>query len=139
METDQTQRLVKWQPVDGLEARIPSFGDIDICSPYSQKLVVTLPFEEGQLRIEFKHARAFMTSWDGDPNPFLTFEESVSRPNDLLMVEGSRWLASCFNLDLESSLTVSKEAWEHFCIISGERSLHIAARNNVQSTWTERR
>lgn len=139
MKTEQTQRLVKWQPLDGLHAKIPPFGDIDICSPHSQSLVVTLPFEERELRIEFKHARAFMTSWDGDPNPFLTFEEAVSRPGDLLMVEGSRWLASCFSVDIESSLATSEEAWEHFCILSEERSLHIAARNIVEATWTERR
>jgi hypothetical protein len=135
MQQEDTQRLVAWEPT-ALDGRTPSFGDIAICSSQSQRLSVTLPFEEGHLRIEFKDARAFMTSWDGDRNPFLTFEEAASRPSDLLKVEGSRWLASCFCLDIESSLRSSEAPWEHFCILSGERSLHVAARNDIEAVWT---
>jgi hypothetical protein len=134
MHSENTQRLVAWEPTD-FNGRTPSFGDIVICSPQSQQLSVTLPFEEGDLRIEFKNARAFMSSWDGDPNPFLTIEEAASRPSDLLKVENSRWLASCFSLDVESSLQASDAPWTHFWIVSGERSLHVAARDEVQLIW----
>lgn len=134
MLSENTQRLIAWEPI-ALDGRTPSFGDIVICSPRSQQLSVTLPFEEGDLRIDFKDARAFMTSWDGDPNLFLTFEEAASRPSDLLRIEQSRWLASCFYLDIESSHRASEAPWMHFCILSGERSLHIAARDEIEAIW----
>jgi hypothetical protein len=136
MEPENTQRLVAWKPVADLDAKTPSFGDMAVCSPQNERVVVTLLFEGSDLRIEFKDARAFMTSWDGDPNPFLAFEEAKSRPSDLLKVEGSRWLASCFYLDIESSLRSSEAPWEHFCILSGERSRHVAARNDIEVVWT---
>lgn len=136
MHSEYTQRLVAWEPID-FGSRTPSFGDFVICSPQSQRISVTLPFEKGDLLIRFKVARAFMTSWDGDPNPFLTFDEAASRPSDLLRVEGSRWLASCFYLDIESSLRHSEAPWMHFCILSGERSLHIAARDEIEAVWNE--
>ncbi len=130
------QRLVGWTPLPELQGKTPSFGDIGIHSARHQTLTVTLPYKESDLRIEFKDTRAFMTSWDGDPNPFLTFEEAASRPSDLLKVEGSRWLSSdYFSLDVESSLQTSDKAWEHFCILSGERSLHVAARDDIQTFW----
>lgn len=136
MHSDNTQRLIAWKPTS-FEGRVPSFGNIVIHSKQSQQLTVTLPFDEGNLRIEFKDARAFMTSWDGDPNPFLTFDEAATRPADLLRIEESRWLASCFQLDIESSLQVKEAPWVHFCILSGERSLHVAARDEIEAAWTD--
>lgn len=136
MDAEHSQQLVEWTPCAGLKDKSPKFGDIAIYSPRSQRIVVTLPFEDGDLRIEFKDARALMTSWDGDPNPFLTFEEAKSRPSDLLKIEGSRWLASSFHSDVESSFRSSEAAWEHFCILSGERSLHVAARDDIEVSWT---
>lgn len=136
MESETKQRLVDWMPLAELEGKTPSFGDISIESPSHQRLSITLPYEEGTLRIDFKDARAFMTSWDGDQNPFLTVEEAASRPNEMFKVEGSRWLSSGhFSLDIESSHRISERPWEHFCILSGERSVHVAARDNVEALW----
>jgi hypothetical protein len=137
MQFENTQRLVAWEPTSFV-GRTPSFGDIVIHSEHIQQLCVTLPFEEGDLQLEFKDARAFMTSWDGDPNPFLTFDEAASRPGDLLRIEGSRWLASCFYLEIESSLQAKDDSWMHFCILSSERSLHVAARDDIEVIWSQR-
>jgi hypothetical protein len=137
MQPQNAQRLVAWEPAD-FDGKRPSFGDFVICSSQSHRLSVTLPFEEGDLRLVFKNARAFMTSWDGDPNPLLTFDEAASRPSDLLKVKKSRWLASFFYLDIESSLGTSESPWEHFCILSGERSLHVAARDDIEAAWIAR-
>lgn len=134
--TENMQRLVLWTPLDGLEGKTPSFGDFQIDSPSSEKLLIILPYQEGTLRIEFNDTRAFMTSWDGDPSPFLTLEEAISRPSDLCRAEGSRWLSSeHFSLDVDSSVRASNKAWEHFCIFSAERSLHVAARDDISALW----
>jgi hypothetical protein len=136
METGNKQRLLDWVPLTELEGKTPSFGDISIDSPSQQRLSLTLPYEEGTLRIEFKDVRAFMTTWDGDRNPFLTLEEAVSRPSDMCKVEASRWLSSgYFSRDIESSLRASEMPWEHFCILSGARSVHVAARDDVEASW----
>lgn len=136
METQNVQRLVGWMPLPELEGKMPPFGDIGIESPNHQRLLVTLPYDERALLIEFRDVRAFMTSWDGDPNPFVTFEEALSRPSYLCKVEGSRWLSSSyFYLDIESSTKTTEQPWEHFYILSGERSLHIAARDDVEAAW----
>jgi hypothetical protein len=136
METANMQRLVDWMPLPELKGKTSSFGDIVIESPCHQRLSVMLSYEDGSLRVEFKDARAFMTSWDGDPNPFLTFEEAASRPSDMCKVEASRWLSSgYFSLDIESSHRASDQPWEHFCILSGERSLHVAARDDIEALW----
>ena len=130
------QQLVPWSPFQDLGAGTPSFGDIEIESRACDTLVVTLPFEDGKLRLGFNDVRAFTTSWDGDPNPFITNEESAKRPSDLLKVEQSRWLASNhFNLDVESGTAVRAEPWRHFYIVAQERSLQIAARDDVEATW----
>ena len=136
MESENKQRLVDWMPLAELKGKAPSFGDISIESPSHQSLSIRLPYEEGTLRIEFKDARAFMTSWDGDQNPFLTVEEAVARQSDMCKVEGSRWLSSAhFSLEIESSLRASPRPWEHFCILSGERSVHVVARDDVEASW----
>ncbi|CAA9525466.1 MAG: hypothetical protein AVDCRST_MAG31-1890 [uncultured Sphingomonas sp.] len=115
--------------------KTPSFGNIEVDSRDYQTLCVALAYKEGKLRLQFNDVRAFMTSWDGDPNPFLTFEEASSRPSDLLKVERSRWLASeHFHLDIDSSDTSAKP-WEHFYLVASERSLHVAARDDVEATW----
>ncbi len=82
MHSELTQRLVAWEPIS-LVGRTPSFGDFVIHREHGEQLSVKLPFEEGDLHIEFKNARGFMTSWDGDPNPFFTFEEAAPRAPDL--------------------------------------------------------
>lgn len=117
------QRLAGWTPLPNLEGMTPSFGDITIHSPHHQNLKVTLPYEEGELRIEFMDAR--------------TFEDAASRPGELFKVEASRWLSSAyFSLDLESSLRLTSEKpGEHFCILSGERSLRVAARDDIEALW----
>lgn len=136
MRTDTRQRLVAWVPAPEVASKAPLFGDVSIVSPEHQKLSVTLPYEEGELHLHFKDVRAFMTCWDGDPNPFLTIAEATARPSNLFKVEGSRWLSSQhFSLDIESSTRVSDAPWEHFCILSGERSLHVAARSDLQANW----
>ena len=136
MKTQSTQRLIDWMPLPDLRLKTQSFGAIAIESPRQQELSVRLPYEEGVLRIEFKDARAFLTSWDGDPNPYLTFEEAAARPSDMFKVDASRWLSSdWFYLDCESSLQLSDKPWEHFCIISSERSLHVAARDEIDVQW----
>ncbi|KEO88641.1 hypothetical protein EH31_16935 [Erythrobacter longus] len=93
MEIQSEQRLIEWIPLEEASGNTPSFGDIAMQSGNYQALVVTLPYEEGSLTVEFKDVRAFMTSWDGDPNPVLTFEEAASRPADLIKIEASRWLS----------------------------------------------
>ena len=136
MNIKSKQRLVGWTPLTDLENKTPSFGDIAIHSSSYQSLSITLPYEEGELRIEFKDARFFMTSWDGDPNPILSLEEAASRPSDLLKIEASRWLSSAhFSLDIESSFQSSDKPWEHFCIVARERSLHVAARDDIEALW----
>lgn len=131
----QEQHLVEWTPHSALGGECRSFADIAIHSPEHQKLLVVLLCEEGELRIEFKDVRAFLTFWDGDPNPLLTFKETASRPANLFRIEGSCWLASdLFYLDCESSFSASEEEWRHFCIIANERSIHIAARDQVEAT-----
>lgn len=129
------QQLLSWVPCSA-EGRTPSFGDINIESASSQTLDVTLPFKEGKLIIRFNDVRAFATSWDGDPNPFLTNEEAMHRPSDLLRVERSRWLASeFFSLEVESGSRLPIGPWQHFCIIAQDRSVHIAARDDVVTNW----
>ena len=130
------QQLIEWNPLPELDQKASSFGDIAIVSPYHQRLSVVLEYGEGALHIEFNDVRAFMTSWDGDPDSFLTHEEAISRPSDLCKVEASRWLASGnLRLDVESSLRTSQRPWEHFYIVSGERSLHVAARDDIEASW----
>lgn len=136
MRTDAQQRLVDWVPAPDVTSKTPSFGDLSIISPEHQQLFVTLPYEEGKLHLHFKDVRAFVTSWDGDLNPFLTVAEATARLSNLFKGEGSRWLSSeHFSLDIESSIRASDAPWEHFCILSGERSLHVAARDDVDVTW----
>jgi len=136
MTAQKKQTLIPWTPMENDVGKTPSFGDIAIESAAHQKLVVTLPYEEGKLRLQFNDVRAFMTSWDGDPNPFLTFEEGGQRPSKLLKVQESRWLASQhFYLDIESSIQSSASPWEHFYILASERSIHIAARDDIESSW----
>lgn len=137
MAAEKKQTLIPWAPMEGISGRTPSFGDITMESAAYQTLVVILPYEEGKLRLRFNDVRAFMTSWDGDPNPFLTFEEARERPSELLKVEESRWLSSQhFYLDIESSIQRSESPWEHFYILASERSVHIAARDNIEASWT---
>lgn len=136
MEIKSEQQLVDWDPYPDISGKTPSFGDIAIRSTNSQTLIVTLPYEEGELRVEFKDVRAFLTTWDGDPDPFLTFEETALRPSDLFKVQASRWLSSDnFYLDSESSLQSSGKPWQHYCILSGERALHVAARDLIVALW----
>jgi hypothetical protein len=136
MVGENEQRLVAWSIADAA-GQTPSFGDMEIESPSQQKLVVTLPYEGGKLRICFNDVRSFMTSWDGDPSPFLTRDEVLSRPSELLRVEGSRWLSSgSFYLDVESSILASTNRWQHFFVLCSERSLHVAARDDIETAWT---
>jgi hypothetical protein len=135
MAANTEQRLVAWNPSEEAARATPSFGDIEVESPNSRTVVLTLPYEEGKLRLLFKDVRAVMTSWDGDPNPFVTFKEAAARPSALMKVEGSRWLASGhFHLDIESSDT-SVSSWEHFYALASERSVHVAARDDLEATW----
>lgn len=136
METQSEQQLIEWVPLEEAIGKIPSFGDIAIQSSDYQTLIVTLPYEEGNLTVKFTDVRAFMTSWDGDPNPVLTFEEAALRPGDLFKIETSRWLSETyFFLDSESSIQSSEQPWQHFCFMSGERSLHVAARDFIEASW----
>ena len=131
------QKLVPWEPVLQISRKTLFVEDISICSPEHQKLSVNLRFQEGDLSLHFNDTRAFWTSWDGDPNPFMTFDESSQRPSWLVKVEESRWLASeYFSLDLESSCQVSETPWEHFYILANDRSIHIAARDDLEANWT---
>jgi hypothetical protein len=115
----------------------PSIGDIKIESPNQGTLIITLPFEEGKMLIHFKEVRAFLTRWDGDPDPYLTHDKIVERPGDLVKVEDSRWLTSeNFSLDIECSRGSTTMQWEHFIVVASDRSLHIAARDRVEAIWT---
>ena len=137
METESEQQLIEWVPLPEVSGNTPSFGDIAMQSSNHQTLIVTLPYEEGTLMIEFKDVRAFMTTWDGDPNSVLTFEEAALRPGDLFRIETSRWLSETyFFLDSESSIQTSEQPWQHFCSMSGQRSLHVAARDSIEASWT---
>lgn len=136
MTTEQMQTLVDWVPLAELDGKVSSFGDFAVDSPAHQRLSVTLPYEEGTLHLNFKDVRAFMTVWDGDPFPFIPFGESAARPSDLLKVVASRWISSgYFTLEAESSIRDSDAPWEHFWILSGARSLHVAARDDIEATW----
>ncbi len=135
MPIEEVQRLVRWLPSVEVAERTPSFGDIEIVSLDYCTLRLSLPYEEGKLLLQFNDARAFMTEWDGDPNPFLNFREAGNRTGDLFKVERSRWLASGhFNLGIEPSRT-SDQPWEHFLILASERSIHVAARENISIEW----
>ena len=124
------QRLLAWGPVPELKT-----GDFAMTSGSHGRLSVSLPLDEGSLTLDFHDVRAFFTKWDGDFCPFLTFEEAAGRPSDLFKVQPSRWLCSNeFYLESESSLHISDEPWEHFCVLANERSLHIAARDSVDVT-----
>lgn len=130
------QRLVAWSPREFAASETPYFGEIDLQSPDFQTVRLDLPCEEGKLRLLFKDVRALMTSWDGDPNPFVTFEEAAARPGPLAIVEESRWLASdSFALGVESSGVVSSKPWMHFYILADGRAVHIAARDDIEATW----
>tara|TARA_R110000824_G_scaffold33596_1_gene107628 strand:+ start:151 stop:615 length:465 start_codon:yes stop_codon:yes gene_type:complete len=138
MTTTKEQRLIAWTPIDSVSGKSPSFGEVSMESPDYQTLMVTLPYDEGKLRLQFNDVRAFMTSWDGDSNPYVTFEDARGRPDDLLKVENSRWLASPhFYLDIESSIQMSEAPWEHFIILASERSIHIAARDSIEASWIQ--
>lgn len=134
MQSGNGQRLIAWQLAEAI-GHTPSFGDVAVFSAQAQEVSLILPFLEGEVHLKFRDARALMTSWDGDPNSFLTLEEATSRPSDLLKVENSRWLVTQFNQDLQSSLEFSDAPWIHFCIFSEERSIHIAARDYVDVAW----
>jgi hypothetical protein len=137
MTTKTIQRIIKWTPTREIERKTPSFGDLAISSPSHQKLTVELPYEEGTLSISFNDARAFFIEWDGDQSPFLTANEAQSRPSDLCVVLHSRWLASeWFHLDCESSAVNSGKPWMHYCVLSGERTLHVAARSEFSTQWS---
>ena len=136
MKVIASQRLVAWTPNDAAARGTPSYGDVDLQSPDYRTVRLEVPYEEGKLCLLFKDVRAVMTSWDGDPNPFVTFEEAAARPGPLMIVEGSRWLASdCFHLEVESSGVINSAPWVHFYILADERSVHIAARDPVETTW----
>ncbi|WP_426020780.1 hypothetical protein [Brevundimonas sp. DWR2-3-1b1] len=135
MAANSKQQLVPWNPNEKAARATPSYGDVELESPNCRTLILTLPYEEGKLRLLFKDVRAFMTSWDGDPNPFVTFKEAAARPSALMKVKESRWLASGhFHLDVESS-DISANAWEHFYALASERSVHVAAREDVEAAW----
>lgn len=137
MKTQSEQQLIEWLPLAVARANTSSFGDFAVQSNDYQTLIVTLPYEEGTLTVAFKDVRAFMTKWDGDPDPVLTFDEAAQRPSDLFKVENSRWLSGAyFFFGSESSAQTSDLRWEHFCIMSGERSLHVAARDSIEASWT---
>jgi hypothetical protein len=136
MDDTEGQRLIAWELAEGV-GQTPSFGDFELVSPKHQELSLVLFFEEGQLRVDFHDVRAFEAQWDGDTSRFFTSDELRGRPSELLRVEGSRWLASeHFTLDIESSVQGSPKRWEHFCVLASERSLHVAARDDISSVWT---
>lgn len=128
------QRFAAWEPAEAV-GKTPSFGEFELESVDCRTLCVTLPYEEGKLRLRFNEVRSFMTSWDGDPNPYLTWEESGARPGNLVTVEGSRWLESgFFTLEIDS-VAASALPWKHFWIVANYRSIHIAARDDIDAEW----
>lgn len=136
MTAKTKQRLVAWTPDEVAASETPYFGEVDLQSPDYRTVRLDLPYEEGKLRLLFKDVRALMTSWDGDPDPFVTFEEAAARPGALAIVEESRWLASdSFALGIESSGIVGSKPWVHFYILADGRSVHIAARDDVEASW----
>lgn len=132
----RTQKLVVWEPVPQISGITLFVEDLAINSPEHQQLKVDLSFQSGDLSLHFNDVRAFRTGWDGDPDPFMTVQESSQGPSWLTKVEESQWLASdYFALDIESSNEISELPWEHFFILASERSIHIAARDDLEAKW----
>lgn len=136
MVQSKHQRLIRWTPCREVADDVHSLGDFQISSHRHQRLAVSLPYHEGKLHLDFKDVRAFKTSWDGDAAAFLDTYESSRPAGTLFKVENSRWLSSSqFTLEIESSERCSDAPWEHFYIVSEERSLQIVARDDVETRW----
>ena len=97
-----------------------------------------------ELVIDFADARSFKTRWDGD---ILAPEFDGARPRctsgrwpwPLVIVENSRWIASdelTVSRDLGNS--IFEKPWQHFNVLSLERSVDIIARGAITARWEPR-
>ena len=139
------QNAARWEPM----ADIPETpcADFKLKSSESGTLELTLRYSwiagnKMDLALNFSDVRAIRTHWDGDgdgplaPEPPRCTGAHSMFIWPLLLVAPSRWLASDnFAASISIAEALAEEPWQHYRVLTLERSLDVLARGAIDGAW----
>ena len=140
------QRVARWEPV----ADIPDSpcGDFLLESYEAGKAKLTLRYSwvkgnDSDLILNFHEVVSIRTFWDGDGGGVMSHEEPPRCLGlhagfiwPLLLVEQSAWLESGqFAASIAIAEALKEEPWQHYQVLTLERSVDILARGAITGHW----
>jgi hypothetical protein len=138
------QKAVRWQPLSGIPET--PCADFALESYETGILKATLRYSwitgnDKDLMLELSEVLSIRTFWDGDGDGLIDDPPRCAGADSrfiwpLLKIEHSKWLyGGNFDVSIHIAESLGKEPWQHYRVLTLERSLDIIARGTVHGKW----